>query len=652
MATLRELLVKIGVDADDRALKRFGRTVEKAKSGLVTLAKGAVAAGAAVAGAAGLKLKAARDTAEYATEITRMARALNISTDSAQELLAAFKRFDADASDVKDALGTITDRAEDAKGGMQSFIDDFKLVGLEVKELRGLEPEQLFETFAEAVATTEDPNKRLTAAVRILGDDLGQKLLPLLLEGRGGLEKMREEARALGVVLDKESIEKSARFNYQLERLDQLVKGVRNRLSVALMPKLEEAARKTVDWAVANREVIEQKIERFVDGLEKKVTALVERIRELGGGDFARGLKRIGQILASIVGAFAGMRVLSGLVAVAGTLKTVLAAVGAVGAVGLAKIIALVVAAIAYWGTLVLLIEDFITYLRGGDSLIGRVLARVKKGEGALGRFYKRVEAALSKVQAFFAGIGRGERVIDRVFGLLRARTRAVRAALVLLGNIARTIFVAMGRVAQAVFDKIRERAVPILQKIGGVARDVFIFMRNLLWLLWEKGGKPALNFLLTAFTKLFDKVAAGLERINERWGPVFDGAQGVVDGFISFITGLFDRFFDMVEARLGKFLGGWEKLKGLPGLGELFDEDFDPRRFGGGGAPPPASVVTRDVRARSGGDRNSVRVGGINAPITVNAGGRAPGEITREVREGLRGARESQLAARFGNGE
>ncbi|MEX0469908.1 hypothetical protein V6X73_09235, partial [Spiribacter sp. 390] len=79
-----------------------------------------------------------------AQNIERQARAISVTTEEFQRLRFTFAQFGADSADIADVFGTLSDRAEDAKSGMQSFIDDFKLVGIEVDDLRGKNGEQLF----------------------------------------------------------------------------------------------------------------------------------------------------------------------------------------------------------------------------------------------------------------------------------------------------------------------------------------------------------------------------------------------------------------------------------------------------------------------------------------------------------------------------
>lgn len=218
----------------------------KGATGAMTKLNPAMAAGAAaiagVAAAAGLTAKAIFDVTNAASrhgqEVLRQANALGVSTEAFQGYQYAFEQFGADGRDVSDVFNTLTDRAQDAQDGMQSFQDDFALVGLSVDDLRGKRPEQLFNTFAQSLADTEDVNKRNAAAVRILGDDMGNKLLPLLSQGEEGIKKFAEEASAMGTVMDAEALQNSEEFQRSLARMQALFEGVKLQIGSAFMPAL------------------------------------------------------------------------------------------------------------------------------------------------------------------------------------------------------------------------------------------------------------------------------------------------------------------------------------------------------------------------------------------------------------------------------
>lgn len=174
-----------------KSFKTLSRNAESFGRDLKEAAKQASAAFAAISASSFVAL-------DSAAAYKNLSDTLNITAERAQTLAGAFGGVE----EVPDVFNTLADRAKDAMDGMQSFIDDFKLVGIEVDDLRGKSPDQLFDTFADAVARTEDPIARQSALVRILGDDLGRRLGPRLLEGAQGFRDLQGDMEATGVLMD------------------------------------------------------------------------------------------------------------------------------------------------------------------------------------------------------------------------------------------------------------------------------------------------------------------------------------------------------------------------------------------------------------------------------------------------------------------
>jgi len=212
------------------SVKRFGRDVDKSTRTVQGMNRGLDLAKRALAGfAAALSIRELQQFTQAALasaqNIERQSQALGVSAEEFQRLSFAFRQFGADSADISDALNTLADRAEDAKAGTQSFVDDFELIGIEVDELRGKNPDELFRLFAREVANVEDPTRRAAGVVRILGDDVGRRLLPLLQQGEQGLDRLGNQAQ----VASEEVIESSARIKSDLTELGtELETGLQN----------------------------------------------------------------------------------------------------------------------------------------------------------------------------------------------------------------------------------------------------------------------------------------------------------------------------------------------------------------------------------------------------------------------------------------
>ncbi|MDZ7711711.1 MAG: hypothetical protein U5L06_00660 [Rhodovibrio sp.] len=192
----------------DQKFQRLNQRMERVTQSVRTFA----------AAFAGVQLVRFGDNAlKTAESIDRVSRSLNVSRQRIQELQFTFARFGLQQKDVNDALATLADRAQDAIDGTKSIREDFQAIGISVDELRGKSPAQLFDRVARAIANTEDPTKRSAAAVRILEDEMGQKLLPLLTQGEAGLKRFAEQAQRAGVVMSDSLIRQSTRVAEQMD---------------------------------------------------------------------------------------------------------------------------------------------------------------------------------------------------------------------------------------------------------------------------------------------------------------------------------------------------------------------------------------------------------------------------------------------------
>ena len=227
MADLAKLVVSLEAQTQkymtelDRANKRLGRFEQAQRRSLDKIKQGFAALAAGVS--FGVVAQSAARAVRELENVQRTALALSTSVETVQELNFAFARFDLQSDDVADALNTLADRAQDAIDGTKSMVEDFRLLGVSVDDLRGKRPTELFRLLAERVARVEDPTQRAAGVVRTFGDDLGRRLLPFLIQGADGLERLREEARRAGAVLDEETVVAAADAAAEFRKLRETV---------------------------------------------------------------------------------------------------------------------------------------------------------------------------------------------------------------------------------------------------------------------------------------------------------------------------------------------------------------------------------------------------------------------------------------------
>jgi len=389
---IRELLVSVGVEVDDSGFRKFDLGIDQIKEGLgtlLTMAGAAAGAVAAVTTALGLQADA---TAREAVELDNLAKALGTTSQELAGITAGAREFGADFNDVADLFTTLADRAEDAKGGMASFVDDFALAGVAVQDLEGKNPSQLVHLFADSIAGMEDPTKRAAAAVRILGDDAGRKLLPMLMKGSAGLKAYTEEIIASGGALDEEAVAASKRYVEVTRQIGVEVKGIRNQIGAALIPTMIRLAAVVLDGATAFREMIAANVERWGDSVERafvKVQRVVQRNAKAftaAAAVIVAGLLGIASAAVVATAALAIVGIVGGLASALSAVAGGLALLGggsiAIGVLavlgGLLTLFAYLIPPVLLFAAAVIALglafEDFQTHMAGGESALGTFL--------------------------------------------------------------------------------------------------------------------------------------------------------------------------------------------------------------------------------------------------------------------------------------
>lgn len=390
---IRDLFVQLGVKVDPgskKEVKAYEKAIEKVKDQLEDLAGWTLKAAVGLTGflvaagtAAGLL---AVQTGSQAEAIERQARALNLTRKEYQETLHVFGTFGADAGEIADVFAQITEKAVDAAAGQQEAVQAFGYLGIKISELKGKRPIELFERLADGISKTADRAEALAGASKLLGEDSAKKLLPVLVQGAGAIRALRREANELGIVMDDRALATAKQAAVEFRRLKNVAGGLKNELGVALAPAVAAVLRGVTDWIRANRELLSQRIEDGIRTITRAILALDAAVKLLGGWDVAfvqvatgagillllANLSTVEKVLGAINLAFAALRV-AGLT-VAGSLGVAFSPL----ILGLAALAAgLVLVGLA--------VDDFLTFWRGGTSVLGSNLDLIESMIPAFG---------------------------------------------------------------------------------------------------------------------------------------------------------------------------------------------------------------------------------------------------------------------------
>jgi len=217
------------------AEKRFEKTREAAEKIGDTVRNVGVVMGALGGTIVAAMTASVVSLAKTADAFDEMSARTGVSVRALQELTYVSKLSGGSAESMETAFKKMAMSVTAAGEGTQAAKDNLKNLNLTFKDLAGLSPEQQFNKLSSAIAAIQDPTARAAAAVNIFGRS-GTSLLPMLAEGSAGIARMRSEADTFGVVLEGKTAKAAAMLGDDLERLSMGVKGLWDRMALALMP--------------------------------------------------------------------------------------------------------------------------------------------------------------------------------------------------------------------------------------------------------------------------------------------------------------------------------------------------------------------------------------------------------------------------------
>ena len=324
MTALREIAAKFGITFDKTPLEEGAKRIDSAKDKLVNLSfeinQVSQAFGVVFGGAIGRALGFVRDFEEDAGRLEDTAHSLNLTTDQLQELDVAATRAGLRTQQMTAAMLRFSGSVEAAAAGGGAQAEVFNQLGVKVKDASGQvrNSSDVMNDLATAFSRVQDPAKRSHMAVELFGRQ-GARLATILHDGAGGLQELRGELAELGGGLTADAVATAGEFGDELDRLKVASDSLRSSIVVVLLP--------AVTW-------ITDKI--------KDATVFFSRL--------ARGTSLVQAailMLAAIV------------------LPPLLTVVSVVGGM------------IAPWIALGLVIDDVITFFRGGKSVLGEFLDKL-----------------------------------------------------------------------------------------------------------------------------------------------------------------------------------------------------------------------------------------------------------------------------------
>ena len=182
--------------------QKFGSLAEKTK-GL------SMAAGGALAGMAGLAIKAGKD----ADELNTLSKQTGVATSELQKMQYAADLIDVDTE-------TITGGLRKLKKNLDGHEDSWKKVGVQVKDANGQYKDitTIFYDTIKGLSGIENETERDIVAMDLFGKS-ADELAGVIDDGGAALKELGQQAEDLGVIISDEDLQKANELNDTLDQL-------------------------------------------------------------------------------------------------------------------------------------------------------------------------------------------------------------------------------------------------------------------------------------------------------------------------------------------------------------------------------------------------------------------------------------------------
>ena len=474
---LREILADFSVKVDTSAMK----AADKAISGLRKSFQDAATfiGGAAVVG----HVKGfVSEMINAEGQITDTSNQLGISTDDFQRWGLAAKLAGAETEDLAAGIRVLEKNMGDAaKGGPAAAA--FKSLGVAFKDASG-NTRPAIETLRDvglAIADLPGPAERTKAIMELLGKG-GTKLGPLFNDGAEGLNSMLAEMDRLGGGYSKEALQAMGKLGDETDKYDFALRNLKGQIAIQVLPVLSDFL---------------TKLNHGIGGFKLSANGAVH-------------------------------------------LKTVLITLGAIGAaVGIAALAPWALMGLAIAAT-VLVVDDLVTAIRGGDSLIGRFIDKLfgkNASKGVFADMRRDLRALQEEINKEPPGGRSGfEIVVNRIWASLRKVPEEFRQAFeISLSNMSKSLG---GGDIEVSFSKIGEGLKGAFLKALTPDNVTDLLLKA----IDPTGLASSFSSAIRAMTDLGKSLIDGLIK------GFTDGAKGFIDAAENAIGGAIDKIKEKIK--------------------------------------------------------------------------------------------------------
>jgi len=179
----------------------------------------------------------ATKSTEWADDLATTSAQIGISTTTLQEWTYAADFVDVSVETLQGSFDRLKKNMGEVANGSNEAEQKFERLGVSVRSADGhlRSAESVFYEVVDALGGIQNEAERDAAAMEIFGRSATQ-LNTLIEAGSGSLKAYGNEAQALGIIMDSQTVAALADMQGSFDRLDATMEAAQNRLSAAFAP--------------------------------------------------------------------------------------------------------------------------------------------------------------------------------------------------------------------------------------------------------------------------------------------------------------------------------------------------------------------------------------------------------------------------------
>jgi len=244
MSQIGEISVRVTADSTSlqKGMKQANQSVEestaKIEENMLVWAKWGAAAAVAAAGAAAAIIKSQLDSIDA---LAKTSDKLGIAVEDLQALRFAAEQSGVSAGSLDTALQFMTRGLSEAAKGAGEAKKVITELGLDAQKLGKMTPDQQMRILADAMQGVENQSDRVRMAFSLFGRS-GTDLVNMLKNGSAGLDDFSQQAKELGLTLDRDAAAGVEAANDAINRMRTAMTGAAQQITAELAPVITEIA--------------------------------------------------------------------------------------------------------------------------------------------------------------------------------------------------------------------------------------------------------------------------------------------------------------------------------------------------------------------------------------------------------------------------